>query len=153
MRILYFLSSILLALSSVQFSHSVMSDSLRSMDYSTPGFAVHHQLLELVQTHAHWVSDAIQPSHPLSPPSPPAFSLSQHQGLFQWVSSSHQVAKGLEEGIRIVWTLEPIRHSWNPNSKHIHLCHLGRVAWTCSHLLPHLEIDFNNNSTFLTNVF
>ena len=66
------------------------------MDCSTPGFPVHHQLLELAQTHVHWVSDALQPSHPLSSPSPPAFSLSQHQGLFRWVSSSHQVAKVLE---------------------------------------------------------
>ena len=55
-----------------------------------------HCLLELIQTHVHWVSDAIQSSHPLSSPSPPAFNLSQHQGLFQWVSSLHQVAKGLE---------------------------------------------------------
>ena len=66
------------------------------MDWSTPGFPVQHQLPELVQTHIHWVGDAIQPSHPLSSPSPPAFNLSQHQGLFQWVSSSHQVAKVLE---------------------------------------------------------
>ena len=64
-------------------------------DCSTPGFPVHHQLLELTQTHVHWVGDAIQPSHPLSSPSPPTFNLSQHQGLFQWVSSSHQVAKVL----------------------------------------------------------
>ena len=66
------------------------------MDCSTPGFPVHHQLLELPQTHVHQVSDAIQPSHPLSSPSPPAFNLSQHQGLFQWASSSHQVARVLE---------------------------------------------------------
>ena len=66
------------------------------MDCSIPGFPVHHQLPELAQTHVHWVGDAIQPSHPLLSPSPPAFSLSQHQGLFQWVSSSHQVAKVLE---------------------------------------------------------
>ena len=63
---------------------SVMSDSLRHHDCSTPGFPVHHQLLELAQTHFHWVSDAIQPSHSLSPPSPPAFNHSQHQGLFKW---------------------------------------------------------------------
>ena len=62
------------------------------MDCSTPGFAVHHQLLELAQTHVHWVGDAIQPSYPLSSPFPPAFN----QGLFQWVGSSHQVAKLLE---------------------------------------------------------
>jgi len=56
------------------------------MDCSTPGFRVHHQLPELAQTHVHRVGDAIQPSHPLSSPSPPAFNLSQHQGLFQLVS-------------------------------------------------------------------
>ena len=66
------------------------------MDCSTPGLPVHHQLPELAQTHVHRVGDAIQPSHPLSSPSPPAFNLSQHQGLLQWVSSSHQVAKGLK---------------------------------------------------------
>ena len=66
------------------------------MDCSTPGFPVLHHLLELAQNHVHWVSDAIQPSHPLLPPSLSAFSLSQHQGLFQWVSSSYQVTKVLE---------------------------------------------------------
>ena len=66
------------------------------MDCSMPGFPVHHQLLEPVQTHVHWVGDAIQPSHPLLSPAPPAFNLSQHQSLFQGVSSSHQVAKVLE---------------------------------------------------------
>ena len=66
------------------------------MDCSTPGFPVHHQLPELAQTDVHWVSDAIQPSHPLSSPSPPAFNLSQHQSLFPWVSSLHYVAKVLE---------------------------------------------------------
>ena len=65
------------------------------MNRSTPGFPVHHQLPESTQTHVHWVGDAIQPSHPLSSPSPPALNLSQHQGLFKWVSSSHQVAKVL----------------------------------------------------------
>ena len=59
------------------------------MDCSTSGLPVYHQLQEFTQTHAHWVGDAIQPFHPLSSPSPPAFSLSQHQGLFKWVSSSH----------------------------------------------------------------
>ena len=62
------------------------------MDRSTPGLPVHHQLPELAQTHDHWVGDAIQPSHSLSSPSPPAFNLAQHQGLFQWVSSSNYVA-------------------------------------------------------------
>ena len=72
-----------------------MSDSLRPMDCSIPGFSVLHHLLELAQIHVHWVDDAIQPSHPLSPPSPSASNLSLHQSLFQWVGSS-QVAKGLE---------------------------------------------------------
>ena len=63
------------------------------MNCSTPGFSVHHQLLELTQIHVYWVGDAIQPSHPLSSPSPPTLNLSQHQSLFQWVGSSYQVAK------------------------------------------------------------
>ena len=66
------------------------------MDCSTPGLPVHHQLPEFTQTHVHWVSHAIQSSHPPSSPSPPAFNLSQHQGLFQWVYSPHQVAKVTE---------------------------------------------------------
>ena len=66
------------------------------MDYSRPGFPVHHHLPEVDQTHVHRVGDAIQPSHPLSSPSPPALNLSQHQGLFQGVNSSLQVAKELE---------------------------------------------------------
>ena len=66
------------------------------LDWSTSGFPVYHQLLELAQTHVHLVGDAIQPSHPLSSPSPLVFNLSQHQGLFQEVSSSQQVAKLLE---------------------------------------------------------
>ena len=66
------------------------------MNRSTLGLLVHHQLPEFIQIHAHWVGDAIQPSHPLSSPSPTAPNPSQHQGLFQWVSSSHEVAKVLE---------------------------------------------------------
>ena len=66
------------------------------MDCSMPGFPVHHQLPELTQIHVYQVGDAIPPSHPLSSPPSPAFNLSQHQGLFQWVSSSYQVAKVLE---------------------------------------------------------
>ena len=63
------------------------------MNCRMPGFPVHHQLPEFIQTHVHWVGDAIQPYHPLLSPSPPTFNLSQHQCLFQWVSSSHQVSK------------------------------------------------------------
>ena len=66
------------------------------MNCSTPGVPVHHQLPESTHSYVHWVDDAIQPSHALSSPSPSALNLSRHQGLFQWVSSSHQVAKVLE---------------------------------------------------------
>ena len=67
-----------------------------SMDCRTSGFPVHHELTEFTQTHVHWVDDAIQPFHLLPSPSPPTFNLSQHHGLFKWVSSSHQVVKVLE---------------------------------------------------------
>ena len=66
------------------------------MNRSMPGLPFHHQLPEFTQTHVHWVGDAIQPSHPLLSPSPPAPNPSQHQSLFQWLSSSHEVAKVLE---------------------------------------------------------
>ena len=84
--------------SSVQFSSVTQScpTLCDPMNCSTPGLPVHHQLPEFTQTHVHWVSDAIQPSHPLSSPSPPAPNPSQHQSLFQWVSSSHEVAKVLD---------------------------------------------------------
>ena len=82
----------------VQFSSVALSCPVlcNPMDYSMPGLPVHHQLLEFTQTHVHRVGDTIQPSHPLLSPSPPTFNLSQHWGLFQWVSSSHQVARVLE---------------------------------------------------------
>ena len=80
----YFVLGIVLSVS-VQFSCSVVSNSLWPMNRSTPGLPVHHQLPEITQTHVHWVSDAIQPSHPLSSPSPPALNPSQHQSLFQCV--------------------------------------------------------------------
>ena len=88
--------SVFVQFSSVQFSCSVMSDSLKFHESQCTGLPVHHQLLEFTQTHAHRVSDAIQPSHPLLSPSPPAPNPSQHQGLFQWVNSLHEVAKELE---------------------------------------------------------
>ena len=109
--------------SSVQFSRSIMSDSLWSHEPHTPGLPVHHQLPESTQTHGHWVGDAIQPSHPLSSPSPPALNLSQHQGLFQWVSSSHQVAKVLE------FQLQHQSFQWTPRTD---LLYDGLVGSTCS---------------------
>ena len=104
----WFLSKIWEVLNQVHISHfiscvlkfsSVTKSCLtlcNCMDCSTPGFPAPHQLPELAQTHVHWVGDAIQLSHPLSSPSPSAFNLSHNQGIFQWVSSSHQVAKVLE---------------------------------------------------------
>ena len=85
-------------LHSVQFSSVAQSCPTLwdPMNRSTPGLPVYHQLLEFTQTHAHRVSDAIQPSHPLSSPSPPAPNPSQHQSLFQWVNPSHEVTKVLE---------------------------------------------------------
>ena len=84
--------------SSVQFTSVAQScpTLCDPMNRSTPGLPVHHQLPEFTQTHIHRVGDAIQPSHPLSSPFPPAPNPSQHQGLFQWVNSSHEVAKVLE---------------------------------------------------------
>ena len=78
---------------SVQFSCVWLFASPTPMKCNMPGLPVHHQLPEFTQTHIRWVGDAIQPSHPLSSPSPPPLNLSQNQGLFQWVSSSHQMAK------------------------------------------------------------
>ena len=86
-------SSVYIQFSSVAQSCPTLFDP---MNRSTPGLPVHHQLPESTQTHVHRVNDAIQPSHPLLSPSPPALNLSQHQGLFKWVISSHQVAKVLE---------------------------------------------------------
>ena len=80
------------------------------MNSSMPGLPVHHQLLESTQTYVHWVSDAIQLSHPLSSPPPPALNLSQHQGLFQRVSSSHQVARVLE------FQLQHQSFQWTPRT-------------------------------------
>ena len=85
------------------------------VDCSTPGFPVLHYLQDFAQTHVHWVGDAKQLSHPLSPPSHPAINLSQHQGLFQWVGSWHQVAKVLELQLQhqfFQWGLISFRIDW-----------------------------------------
>ena len=95
------------------------------LNHSTPGLPVHNQLLESTQTqtHVHWVGDAIQPCHPLSSPPPPALSLSQHQGLFEWVSSSHQVAKTANRT-----AIQPS----NPTAGH---AHRGNQNWK-RHMCP-----------------
>ena len=97
----------------VQFSLLVQScPTLHNpMDHSTPGLPVHHQVLEFTRTHVHRVSDAIQPSHPLSSPSPPAPSPSQHQSPFQWVNSSHEVAKVLKASILQHSAFFTVQHS------------------------------------------
>ena len=100
----------------VQFAQSCLT-LCDPVDCSTPGFPVHHQLLEFTETHVHWVDDAIQPSYPLSPS--PTFSLSQHEGLFQWVSSLHQVAKVL--GVLALASVLPMNiQDWFP---------LGLTGW------------------------
>jgi len=105
------------------------------MDYSTPGFPVHHQLLELTQTHVHRVGDAIQPSHPLLSPSPPAFNLSQHQGLFQWVIT-YYVSLGIiynmflnfHMGLKIAFEI------------HVAVCVCVITTWDLNDLLSHMQI-------------
>ena len=112
-------------LTSVQYSSVAQScpTLCDPMNCSTPGLPVHHQLLESTQTHVHRVGDAIQPSHPLSSPSPPALNLSQHQGLFKWVSSSHQVVKVLE------FQLQHQSLQWTPRTD---LLQNGLVGSPCS---------------------
>ena len=104
---------------SLQFSSVAQS----CLTVCTPGLPVHHQFLKSTQTHVHRVGDANQPSHPLLSPSPPALNLSQHQGLFKWVSSLHQVAKGLE-----FW-LQPQCFQWTPRTD---LLQDGLVGPPCS---------------------
>ena len=103
-----------------QFSRVRLGDPI---NHSTPGLPAHHQLLESNQTHVHWVGDATQLSHPLSSPSPPALNLSQHQGLFKWVSSLHQVAKVLE------FQLQHQSFQWTPRTD---LLQDGLVGSPCS---------------------
>ena len=92
------------------------------IDYSTPGLPVLHYLLEFAQTHIRCIRDAIQLSHPLSSPSPHSFNLSQHQGLFQWVSTlSHQLAKVLE--------LQLQHQSFQISYHFIGLCHYEQIQW------------------------
>ena len=99
-------SSRLYVLSSVAQSCQTLCDCIHC---STPGLPVHHQVPEFTQTHIHWVSDGMQPSHPLSSPFPPAFNLSHHF-LFQWISSSYQAAKGSE------FQLQHQSFQWTPRT-------------------------------------
>jgi len=119
----------------VQFSLVVQSclTLCYPMNCSTPGRPVHHQLLEFTQTHVRWVSDAMQSSHPLLSPSPPALNLSQHQGLFQWVSCSHQLAKVLE------FQLQHQSFQWTPMTDLLRMDWLDLLAVqeTLKSLLQH----------------
>ena len=122
------------------------------MNGSTPGLPIPHHLPELAQTHVHWVDDAIQPSHPLQSPFPPAFNFSQHQGLFQWVSSSHQVAKGLvlqHQFFQRIWGYTDKKYIKGPHSlyslrntkKDWNATFAYRFLWTfpCEHSVRFLE--------------
>ena len=113
------------------------------MDCSMSGFPVHHQLPELTQTHAHLVGDTVQPSHPLSSPSPPTFNLFQHQGLFQWVSSLHQVAKVSEfqlqhQSLGFVPTKKSLTCIQNPYIYSMHTPHTHTHAHAHHFYLPEL---------------
>ena len=103
-------SLVSLAWSSVQFNCSVVSKSFWPHEQQHARPPCPSPLPEFIQTHVHWVGDAIQPSHPLSSPSPPSLNLSQHQGIFKWVSSSHQVAKVLE------FQLQHQSFQWTPRT-------------------------------------
>ena len=136
------LSRVPYAVGSVQFSHSVVSNSFDPMDCSTLGFPVHHHLLEFAQTPVHWVGDSIQPSYPLSSPSPPAFNLSQHQGLFHWVSSSHQVAEGLEFQLQTEWMITPSNKYSGLTSFRMDWLDLLAVQGTLKSLIQHHSSSF-----------
>ena len=124
-----------------------------SMDYSMPGFPVHHQLPEITPTHVHWVGNAIQPFHPLSFPSPPAINLSQNPCLFKWVSSSHQVAKVLEfqlqhQCFQWIFRMISFRMDW------LYFCAVQRtlksLLWHHSSkasILRHSDFFINANTT------
>ena len=122
--------SIFVQFSSVAQSCPTLCDP---MNRSTPGLPVHHQLLEITQTHVHRVSDAIQPSHPLLSPSPPSPNPSQHQGLFQWVNSSNEVAKVLE------FQLQHHSFQWTPRTDLLRMDWLDLLAvqGTLKSLLQH----------------
>ena len=134
--------------SSVQFSSVTQScpTLCNPMTCSTPGLPVHHQLPESTQSHVHWVSDAIQPSHPLSSPSPPAFTLSQNQGLFKW-----QYAKGLTilSVLWLSWQVLCRRFTWSDWHLEIiilqHTYHFQRLLFSVSSHHEHLPVGQKGN--------
>ena len=131
-----------ICMSSVQFiSVAQLCPTLcNPMDYSLPAFPVHHQLPESTQAHVHWVSDAIQPFHPLLSPSPPALNLSQHQGLLQWVSSSHQVAKVLQFQLQhqsFQWIFRTVAN----NYPRLQMRNIGLWKLTCYYVVAKSSIS------------
>ena len=146
------------------------------MDCCTPGFPVLHSLSEFAQTHVHWVGDTIQPSHPVSSPSPPAFSLSQHKGLFQWVGSSHHAASSFNHLLFMNSVIHFFTHFFhsatqllansliNPSFSilyipAIHYLHIHTTAYLCTyqstyhpfsiHLLIHFTQHLHSHPTLL----
>ena len=124
---------------SIQFSTVTQSCPTRcdTMNRSTPGLPVHHQIPEFTQTHVHWVGDVIQPSHPLSSPSPSALDLSQNQSLFKWVSSSHQVAKVLAKVWSFSFSISPSNECSGLISSRMDWLDLLAVQRTLKSLLQH----------------
>ena len=109
------------------------------MNYHTPGFPVLHYLPESAQTHVHWDSDAFQPSHPLSSPSPPAFNLSQHQGLFQWA-----LRIGWPKDWSFSFSISPSKEYSGLISFRIDCCDLFAVQGTCKRLIQHHSLKAIN---------
>ena len=132
----------------VQFSHSVMSDSLRPYGLQHTRLPCPSPMPRVYQTHVHRVSDAIQPFHPLSSPSPPALYLSQHQGLLRWVSSSHQVANVLE------FQLQYQSFQWTPGliSCRMDWLDLLAVQGTLKSLLQHHSVGVQKHPFFTNHI-
>ena len=124
------------------------------MDCSPPGFPVLHLVLKLTHTHVLWISDAIQPSHPLSSPSLPAFSLSQHRGLFQWIGSSHQVAKILALKAEPLLKLGPSQQKTRDVQNHLPavLLHSSKEILCNLRLLKHFYMVVGCNSSICVNL-
>ena len=116
------------------------------VDCSTLGFPALHHLPEFTQTRVLWVSDAIQPSHPLSPPSPPVLNLSQHQGLFRWVDSLYQMAKGLE----LQYYISDIRRTeYCSQASSVHVIHFSTWTHARVHARTHTHTHTHNTHMLL----
>ena len=127
---------------SIQFSSVAQScpTLCEPMNHSTPGLPVHHQLPEFTQTHVHQVGDAIQSSHPLSSPSPPTPNPSEYQGLFQWVNSSHEVAKVLELGgsVSLITVLSVVNFLCLSTCPHLSWYNVSQIHSKLTHFITHV---------------